>query len=164
MCLLKAELPAAIWPHTDSFSTPQVSKVKTQASVCLCVYVSCVWISKWKMFQEVILSCLRHIQESLQLHLRSLSLFFRFLSDRSDSSGWFAWVLRETAPPFVCMYAWVCVRVNTTPVKVSVSLVFCWCLTALCRGAGLELKSFSPHVAWALHRLEHTKLKLLRFL
>lgn len=159
MCLLKAELPAAIWPHTDSFSTPQVSKVKTQAGVCLCV---CMCLCLDKQVKNVSGGDPSLPQAHLGIFVApsklsaSFFFFFRFLSDRSDSSGWLAWVLRKTAPQFVCMYPRVCVRVNMTPVKASVSLVFCWCLTALCRGAGLELKSFFPHVAWALQRLEQT--------
>lgn len=77
-----------------------------------------------------------------------LSLFSLFCSDRSDSSGWLAWVLRETA--FLCVCVYMCIGEHDTAVKPSVSLVFCWCATVLCRGADLELNSLYSHVAWAV--------------
>lgn len=105
-CLfLKQSRSTAIWPHTASFSSPRVSKAKTQAArgvwVCMCLCLD-------KQVKNVLggepFLPWAHLGIFVAPSHLSVPLSC-FLSDRSDSSGWFAWVLRDTA--FPCL--WVCV-------------------------------------------------------
>lgn len=108
MCLLEAEPPTAIWPHTASFSSPRVSKVKTQAGrgVCVCM---CLCLDKQVKNVLGVEPFLPRAHLGIFVAPSHLPVpLFRFLSDRSDSSGWLAWVLRETAFTClcVCVYRW----------------------------------------------------------
>lgn len=147
-----AELPTAIWPHTVSFSTPKVSKVKTLAGrgVCMCM---CLCLDKQvkNVSGDDPFLPQAHLGIFVAPSHLFLSLFFRFLSwsfkiVQGDSLECYGRLLSH-----VCVCAYVC-RWTWHRLKTGVSLVFSWCSTALCRGAGLELKSLLLHVAWAVQR------------
>lgn len=124
MCLLEAEPPIAIWPHTASFSSPRVSKAKTQAArgvwVCMCLCLD-------KQVKNVLGGepFLPRAHLGIFVAPSHLSVpLFCFLPDRSDSSGWFAWVLRDTAFPCLCVCVCVCVGEYDTSQKQCEPCVF----------------------------------------